>query len=217
MIYSKGRRYIFLHAPKTGGTALTLALEDRAMADDVIVGDTPKAKARAKRQKALQVAGRLWKHSTLRDIEGLVDHETLDDLFIVTLVRNPWDRAVSYYHWLRAQSFDHPAVSLAKASDFEQFVTDAAILASFADHPFGSYVRDKTGAERCTSFVRLEHLAQDIAPFEQHLGFALEIPHANASQRDGEYQRYFSRDSQNAIAQACAQDIARFGYSFENG
>ena len=34
MILSRGRRYIFIHIPKTGGTALTLALEGRAMKDD---------------------------------------------------------------------------------------------------------------------------------------------------------------------------------------
>ena len=31
MIISRGRRFIFVHIPKTGGTALSLALEARAM------------------------------------------------------------------------------------------------------------------------------------------------------------------------------------------
>lgn len=45
MILSRGRGYLFLHIPKTGGTALTLALEARAMKDDILIGDTPKARA----------------------------------------------------------------------------------------------------------------------------------------------------------------------------
>jgi hypothetical protein len=53
MIISKSRNYVFVHIPKTGGTALTLALEDRAAADDIIIGDTPKAKRRKKRLEAL--------------------------------------------------------------------------------------------------------------------------------------------------------------------
>jgi hypothetical protein len=78
MIISRGRRYIFVHIPKTGGTALTLALEARAMADDILIGDTPKARARRGRLKAVRSAGRLWKHSTLADIDGLLTGEIAD-------------------------------------------------------------------------------------------------------------------------------------------
>ena len=46
MILSRGRRFIFVHFPKTGGTALALALEGRAMKEDILIGDTPKARER---------------------------------------------------------------------------------------------------------------------------------------------------------------------------
>ena len=73
---------------------------------------------RRPRLKGLTPAGRLWKHSTLADIEGVVAREEFGRLLIVTLTRNPWDRVVSYWSWLRAQSFAHPAVGLARASTF---------------------------------------------------------------------------------------------------
>ncbi|MEP2846339.1 MAG: Type II secretory pathway, pullulanase PulA, partial [Alphaproteobacteria bacterium] len=58
MILSRGRRYLFIHAPKTGGTSMALALEARAMKDDIMLGDTPKAKQRRKRVSDVQAAGR---------------------------------------------------------------------------------------------------------------------------------------------------------------
>lgn len=118
MILSRGRRFIFIHIPKTGGTALTRALEARAMKDDILIGDTPKARARKFRLAGLKSQGRLWKHATLSDIAGLASDAEIANFFTLTLVRNPWDRAVSYYHWLHDQSFAHPAVGLAKSLTF---------------------------------------------------------------------------------------------------
>jgi len=121
MILSSGRSYVFIHIPKTGGTALALALESRAKADDIMLGDTPKARRRRQRIKDVPTRGRKWKHSTLADIEGLVPDQMLRRLFTFTMVRNPWDRAVSYYHWLKAQNFENPAVHLAQILSFADF------------------------------------------------------------------------------------------------
>jgi len=217
VIISRGRAYVFVHIPKTGGTALSLALEARAMRDDIILGDTPKARARARRQRTLQAAGRLRKHATLADIDGLVTPEELARMFVVTLVRNPWDRLVSYYHWLRVQRFDHPAVVLAQALGFGEFLHHPQTQESFRAWPYGAWLRDSNGVERCDAWVRLEHLAEDLAPFERHLGFALAMGRENASERDRDWRRYYSAADAALVARLCAPDIARFGYRFDPG
>lgn len=212
MIISPGRKYIFVHIPKTGGTSLSLALEDRAMKDDILIGDTPKAKRRKHRLSALNPAGRLWKHASLADIAGVVDPR---DFFVVTLVRNPWDRAVSYYHWLNTQGFDHPAVSLAKTSQFSDFVCHPQTQNAFRANPYGRYVQDADGHEQCQLFARLENLSEDLAPFWAHLGFRCTIGRANASARKADWRSYYRPVAAAVIADVCAQDIARFGYVFE--
>lgn len=211
MIVSKGRNYIFVHIPKTGGTALSLALEARAMADDILIGDTPKAVKRRAKAKAWAEGRKLRKHSGLADLDGLID---LKGMFVVTLVRNPWDRMVSYYHWLRTQDFDHRAVDLAKAHDFSGFLNHPETVATQTAESYGAYV-SVGGHEVETCFVRLEVLSKDIAPFEAHLGFKLDIPHVNRSERQSDWRGYYSDKDAQLVAQMYAQDIDRFGYGFE--
>lgn len=216
MILSRGRRYIFIHIPKTGGTALTLALEARAMKDDILVGDTPKAKHRRGRLRGVETAGRLWKHSTLADIRGLATDEEIDRFFIFTLVRNPWDRMVSYYHWLRGQDFAHPAVALAKTLDFSAFLNAPATRASIAAHPYGRYVTTAGGTEHCDLFIRLEQFDDDVRPFEAYLGFRLApLAVANRSERVRDWRGLYSDRDAETLRVICAEDIARFGYGFD--
>ncbi|WP_438991037.1 sulfotransferase family 2 domain-containing protein [Lentibacter sp.] len=214
MIISRGRQYIFVHIPKTGGTSLALALEARAMRDDLMLGDTPKAQKRRKKLVGAPARGRLWKHSTLADIEGLVSDGEIEQMLCFTLVRNPWDRMVSYYHWLKAQRFEHPAVGAAKRLDFGGFLRAPEVVGAMKAHPYESYMAGSDGRARQALFIRLEHFAQDSAPLAEHLGFELALPRANASLRERDYRRYYSAAECEAVAQMSAVDIARFGYCF---
>lgn len=216
MIISRARRFIFVHIPKTGGTALSLALEARAKKDDILIGDTPKARARRGRLQGVKSAGRLWKHSTLADIAGLATESEIADFFTVTLVRNPWDRLVSYYHWLRGQAFAHPAVGLAKTHDFSGFLNHGQTQTALRLWPYHAYMRDSKGIERASLFARLEHLGADLAPFEAHLGFRLTpLARANETDRTRDWRGFYSDADAALVAEISAEDIARFGYRFE--
>lgn len=207
MIISPKRRFAFVYIPKTGGTSFAQAYEDRAAADDILIGDTPKARRRKGRLDALDVPGRLWKHSTLGDVGTLVP----DDYFVFTMVRNPWDRMVSYYHWLREQGFDHPAVLTAKAMPFDAFLRDPMIQKSLRQNPYASYVTAADGLLDRATFVLLEH-PEDFAPVWKHLGFELSIPHVNQSNRSLNWRDYYDAEGFEIMREIAVVDIARFGY-----
>lgn len=215
MIISKGRGYIFVHIPKTGGTAMALALEDRAKADDIMIGDTPKAVKRRGKIKGIETAGRMWKHSTLADAEGLITRAEMNEMFTFTLVRNPWDRMVSYYHWLKSQDFEHPAVALAKSKGFSGFLNAPLTQSTFRKNPYASYMVDGAGHTHADLYIRLEHLEDDIAPLAAHLGFTPIVPIANASARPRDWRGFYTELDAELLADLCGDDINAHGYGFD--
>ncbi len=215
MIISHGREFIFVHIPKTGGTSLALALEAKAMKDDILIGDTPKAKQRRRRLKGVQASGRIWKHSRLTDIYGLVDQAQIEAYFVFTIVRNPWDRMVSYYHWLQEQKFEHPSVASAKVLDFSRFLNHPVTQAALAQDVSRFYVSDRDGVDRCDLYLRLDFLGEDLPRLEAGIGVKLPVVgHVNRSERSA-YQKYFTSDDAKLVGKVFADDIARFGYYFE--
>jgi hypothetical protein len=215
MIVSPARRFVFVHVPKTGGTSFTLAWEARAHADDILIGDTPKARRRRRRLDGIRTSGRLWKHSRLADIRGLIPDADLDAARIATMVRNPWDRVASYYAWAQAQTFDHPAIHAAKALDFVGFLADPAVAAGLRAAPTSAYLRDWQGHERLDHAIRLEHLDEDLPPLEAALGLRLSpLPRTNGSDWGGDRRAFHTVSTRDRVAELCAEDIARFGYSF---
>ncbi|ABL70796.1 MULTISPECIES: sulfotransferase family 2 domain-containing protein [Paracoccus] len=213
MIISHRHRYVFVHIPKTGGTSLTMALEARVGKDDIILSDTPKGRNRRRRVRGVAARGRLWKHSTLADIQGLVDAAALADYLVFTLVRNPWARALSYYSWLRGQGFAHPSVRLAKAAGFADFLRDPMTQAQLAV-PARHYLTGPQG-ERAALCLRLEHLGADLPQLEARLGFSLHpLPHENRSEH-GDWRLAYDAETAGIVARAAAEDIARFGYRFD--
>lgn len=215
MIISHKRKFIFVHIPKTGGTSLALLLESKAAGDDILIGDTPKAVKRRHKYKNIEVSGRLWKHSKLIDIYGLLTQEQIEEYTVFTIVRNPWDRIVSYYHWLRAQEFDHPAVALSKAHDFTNFINHPVQVATLRRDNVSAYTVDQNGVDRGDKFFRCEALVEAKPWLEQRNGYKMpDLEHVNRSERTADYREAYSDADRDLIADLFAEDIERFGYQF---
>jgi hypothetical protein len=216
VILSREGGYVVVHPPKTGGTSLALALEPHARASDLLWSDTPLARARRADLRGLRARGRLWKHSTLADLDGLVTAADLDRLVVVATVRNPWDRLVSYWAWLRRQSFGHPAVALARASSFSAFLNHEMTQAALAANPVRRYLTGADGRTRPALIVRIERAADDLGPFEAHLGGPLRLPCANAGERPRDWRPFYSDADAALVARLCAEDARLGPYAFDD-
>ena len=99
MIINQSVGFTFIHIPKSAGTSVTLFLAPLNGPLDLEIGGTEFGE---QIQEAYKLRYNLRKHSTLAEA-----HDTIakarhpDDMFIFTFVRNPYNRLLSIFSFLR--------------------------------------------------------------------------------------------------------------------
>ncbi len=90
---STRHRFLFVHIPKTAGNAVQTILQQYA--DDEIVSNKHQDGVEMFGVRSPQYGTR--KHSTLAIYRREYGDELYGDLFKFTCVRDPWQRAISFY------------------------------------------------------------------------------------------------------------------------
>jgi len=198
---------IFVHIPKTGGRSIEevflrlngLTGKDKAALLLAPNSDPAKGPSRLAHLRAEQYVAC-----------GHVDPERFERYFKFSFVRNPWDRAVSYFHFIPFG--EKSGISFAK------FVEDLGVRRTAGDLRFEQqerYICDRSG--RClVDFVgRFENLTEDFAKACDALGLARpRLPHVFASRGRKPYREYYDANTRKLVAALFREDIERFGYTF---
>lgn len=191
------RKAIFVHIPKCGGMAVGTALFGH---------------------------GRL-SHRPIKDYQVIFTPEEFETFYKFTVVRNPWDRLVSGWHYLRGQGGTDgdrawAAMHLSRYADFDDFVINGLhrreILGRQHFRPQFGYVCLPGQREILVDQVcRVESLQQDIDLVCAAIGIApVSVEKINAS-RHRDYREYYSERTRQKVAAVYADDIALFGYQFD--
>jgi hypothetical protein len=222
------RRLAFVHVQKAAGVSIVHALDragvrfsytGRGLAD--LFPHGPHGEAIRARFKELvpttNEAAFPHQHLPAAILRDLVGAEVWADYFSFAFVRNPWDRFVSLYHYLRDRYAD-PAFSgkqprmaelFRRAPDFDTY----ARIYEQDRRDQASMVRDYDGSVLVNFVGRYERLAEDLARVGAATGIDLTVPHLNASDH-GPYRDYYTARTRAKIAELYATDIALFGYTF---
>ncbi len=217
-VISRRNGYLFLLAPRTASTA---------------VGDVMCKQLGGRfipKRDMLDEHGALIverKHSTARQLvdAGLLRRRGVDNLFVITAVRNPFDSLVTW--WVKKKTSYVPL--LADPNSFvhrsKSAVTDIRFV---MDHTFDEWVaRNYADAtprsmyaewlEDADFVMRYERLQHD---FEEAMGRVgidqvPQIPVLNPTEaKDADYRSYYTPHSRRRVARAFAPDLERFGYRF---
>lgn len=214
MIISRRRKFVFVHAPKTGGTAVAAAYARHLLDNDIILDDDDVTGGRGHKGPRTR---KLNKHSKLADVVQAFGPEAVAEWQLVTTVRNPWARLVSFYTWSRQANEANLLCDLACELEFHEFIRRAEVFFTFRQHDYASYLKTPTGEIPRTCVIRAEAMAAGGAALSRAIGVDIgEIEPRKVSNPDGDYQSFYRNvEDKKIVAAMCIDDIRRFGYTFD--
>jgi chondroitin 4-sulfotransferase 11 len=195
--------WIFVHVQKTGGNSVRAALG----------GDIFDAR----------------KHFLARELREVYGRAAWDSRFKFSVVRNPWDRLVSWWSLIdnARQYLDLTkppnkffGYVLTRARSFEEFLLrcdDEIIDSDGRKNIFRNqidYLVDDDGTIIVDLVGRFERLQESFDEISRRLGRKpVELPRTNVS-RHRAYSEYYTPALAEMVAKHYARDIETFGYRF---
>lgn len=201
-MYSTQYGFLFIHVPKTGGNAIQQLL--LPFADDKLT--TLKPYQDGVHRFGLSNAFKLPKHATLADYQAAFGGQRIRDFIKFSCIRNPWDRAVSYYFSPHRGEVEWDRNGFINLLDEIQPLTHFIKL-------------DPTSGCRLTDdidfLIRFECLEADLKTVAGVLGIQPGgLKKLNSSQRRN-YRYYYDAELIQMVEARFREEIEVGGYSFK--
>lgn len=223
VVVSHEHKFIFLKTRKTAGTSIEMLLEGKiAPSGHEVIEVRPTfvwdggiiASRSWQKLHPEDVPLGAWReHLPSVQIKALLGDTIWNDYFRFTAVRNPFDRAVSFFFWFRQ------AQGLPTLTDFD---TARQELHDFIEGP--SHKPDRgivfvQGEFVPQDAIRFEHMDEDLARIGKRFGLDLrsaDLPRTkdNTAKFPGRHvSEYFSPQTRKTVVTKLAWAFNRYGYS----
>ena len=160
-----------------------------------------------------------FQHVTAKEYIATLGQQAWNESFKFTVLRNPWDKVVSHYHYrVMTDQTDLGSRTLefgewVKRTYGEQDPEFYDIPKMFM--PQTDWITDNDGNISTDLYLRFENLEADFYGFcRTYQISARPLPHLKASKR-GKYQLYYSPETIDIVENWFKPDIENFGYRFE--
>ncbi|NOH29032.1 sulfotransferase family 2 domain-containing protein [Vibrio mediterranei] len=212
MLYSKSKKFLFIHVPKTGGTSLVKAMKkdcDRAFLPLRMIGYYFDDRGIKLPRSTYNILG--YPYHVKADILSDMWKEHYDELYKFAFVRNPWDIAVSEYFYIKRKKV-HPIHKVVnQMPDFEYYLKWKV---ENYNRDQSEWVCDENDNLLVDFLGRFENYENDARKILKKFGYKSEVPKENVTKKKG-YQSYYTDKMAEIVSEMNKRDITNFGYEFE--
>jgi len=211
------KQVIFIHIPRTAGKSITK------------FGKTHSPSFQKYIKEQWEPTGQF---TTLRHRspgwylkKGLISQEWWDQSIKLAVVRNPWDRLVSLFEYLRGF---RPKRRMRKSNQFlfrfdwfaNEITSGSKLVASIGKNNTRQFSQANPQVEwlrwGVDRVLRFEQLNDDWLEFCREIGFPIKpLPHQHGNTNRTDHRLYYDEDLKRKVGEFYWEDIERFGYEFE--
>jgi hypothetical protein len=189
-------RCIFVHIPKTGGISIKRSLFSRSS----------------------------MPHLSAYDYKVIFGENTYQKYLTFSFVRNPWDKLLSAYLYLKSEKCtgrdkQWANYNLSGFNEFESFVKHWVnydnIYKCVHFIPQHWFICNANLAQEVNFIGSFEELEKDFKYIQKKLGLHYNLRHLNKGNRPRDYKDYYTKETREIVAQVYRNDIEVFDYSFD--
>ena len=228
VLVSHKYKFIYLKTRKTGSTSVDAFFEQFCIPDEEVANFKIKHGAVQKITDAGIVGSRFnggkatddWRnHKPANVVRDLLGEEKFNAYFKFTVIRNPWDKAVSLYHYHKG----------AKHGSFIDFIAKNMLerlsVRERGKHSIDWYIHSLEDKPICNRYLRFETLREDVEQLCKDLklqNYTMDaFPHYKKSNNRPHYSEFYKKDgvideeTVNHVKKFYAKEVDYFGYVFE--
>jgi len=206
---------IYIHIPKTAGVSLIHAIMSEILGYET-TGQIGHLSNDLKYQFGLRGS---QKHKQARNFVPVdISKELWDSYYKFAIVRNPWDRIVSEFHWRHSLPIRQPSLDFKEFIEYcEERMKDTTNKANdiYWTHAQTqkSYVADSNNNILLNDIFRFETLSETVNNIGVRLGVSLNLQKHNASNHKN-YRDYYNSQTKEMVRKIYQEDIEMFDYEF---
>ena len=209
MLISDSHQFVFVHIRKAAGTSLRQILQQVSLPKNNQLW----FKLLSRNGFAVDYHKHSFrKHANLVEAERSMPADKFKQYFKFAVVRNPWDRLVSEYEYIKTQP-THSRFKKLSAMPFVEFIDYQS--QRYDAHQVNA-LKLKNGQLGCDFIGKLETLEQSLKVVGAKIDVDFSaLPHINQVQRR-DYRTYYDEASRGRVEKLWQADIEAFQYDFES-
>ncbi len=162
-------------------------------------------------------------HRKIQGYKKIFSPNTFKRYYKFTFVRNPWDRLVSTFFFLKNGGLTEKdkvwaEAHLAEYNDFKDFVkywlTELNINNSLHFQHQHVFLEDEKGAIAVDFIGRFENIDEDFKTITDKLNIKRTLKRTNTSNRQKDYRDYYDEETKAIVNEIYKKDIQLFNYEF---